>query len=163
MILAGIKGFQRGFVIEAFSLVAFFIGLLVALKLTFPIALRFFGDSQAFWIIALGTFFALFFLMIWAIKGLAVWVKKTIDFTLVGILDNLLGLVLSVIKWLFIFSICIWVMGTLELELPKRWIDESWAYNPIVSIGPVLIEVTSQIIPFFQDVIESMSDPTERI
>ncbi len=160
--MAGIKGYQRGFIIESFSLLAFFVGLFVALKLAFPITAKFFGEHDAFWLIALGVFLALFFLLVWGIKHLAEAVKKVVDFTLVGILDNVLGVLLSVIKWLFILSVSIWVMHSIDMEFPKRWIKDADFYFFIASIAPVLFEVSASILPFFQDVIDSMKETPKR-
>jgi membrane protein required for colicin V production len=162
VILAGIMGYKRGFIIEVFSLLSFFIGLFVALKLTFPIALRFFGASDAFWLIALVIFFAIFAFLVWGIKHLAESIKKIVDFTLVGIVDNLLGVGISIIKWLFIFSVTIWVMNSIDLHLPSRWIKGSDLYFVIASIAPVSFELIGTLLPFFEDILENMQDPPKR-
>lgn len=156
VVLSGIKGYQRGFVIEIFSLLAFFIGLFLALKLTFPIATRFFGDLDAFWIIALVIFLVLFFLTVWLARYFAVSIKKVIDFTPIGILDNLLGVLISVLKWLFIISTTIWVLNSIELYLPIRWIEDSDFYGIVTSLAPIIVETVSAVIPWFRDIMETM-------
>lgn len=155
-------GYRRGFIIEVFSFLAFFIGLFVALKLTFPIALKFFGPSDIFWLIALLIFFAIFAFLVWGIKRLAESIKKIVDFTLIGIIDNLLGVVISIIKWLFIFSVTIWVMNSIDLRLPSRWIKGSDLYFVIASIAPVSFELIATLLPFFEDILENMQDPPKR-
>ena len=162
VILAGIMGYKRGFIIEVFSLLAFFVGLFIALKLTFPIAMRFFGSSDAFWLIALVVFFALFLFLVWAIKHLAESIKKIVDVTLLGVIDNLLGVGISIIKWLFVFSVGIWVMNSIELHLPLRWIKGSDFYFVIASIAPVSFELMGALLPFFEDILENMQDPPKR-
>ena len=162
VVFAGIKGNQRGFIVEVFSLIAFFLGLFLALKLTFPIAMKFFGDSDAFWLIALVIFLSLFFLLIWGIKRLAESIKKVVDFTLAGLVDNILGVVVSIIKWLFIFSVTIWVMNSVDLYLPKTWIRGSDLYYIVASIAPITFELVGGLLPFFEDILENMQDPPKR-
>lgn len=137
-------------------MVAFFVGLVLALKLTFPIALRFFGDSDAFWIIALVIFIVLFFLVVWAARMFAVSIKKIIDFTPVGIIDNILGVAISVVKWLFIVSTLIWVMNSVDMQIPSRWIKHSDLFDVVESISPIIVENVGYAIPWFEDVVESM-------
>ena len=147
---------------EVFSFFAFFIGLFIALKLTFPIAMKFFGDSNAFWLIALFIFIALFGLMVWGIKHLAESIKKVVDFTLAGIVDNIFGVVISIIKWLFIFSVTIWVLSSVDVYLPKKWIRGSDLYFIVASIAPVTFEAIGGLLPFFEDILENMKDTPKR-
>ncbi len=162
VVLAGIKGYQRGFIIEVFSLLAFFIGLFIALKLTFPIAMKFFGSSDAFWLIALVIFIALFLLLVWGIKHLAESIKKVVDFTLAGIIDNLLGVGISIVKWLFIVSVAIWVLNSIDINIPHRWVKGSDLYYLIASIAPLTFEAIGGLLPMFEDVLENMQDPPKR-
>lgn len=163
IVLAGIRGFQRGLVIEVFSLVAFFIGIFVALELSFPLAARFFGDLESFWVIAVVLFFILFFLVVWTAKVLAKSIKKVIDFTPAGIIDNILGVVLSVVKWVFIFSVLLWVSSSADIEFPKKWLQHSDLYEPVAKIAPIITETIGALVPWFQDIYESVGDKTVKI
>jgi membrane protein required for colicin V production len=163
IILAGIKGFRRGFIVETISLLAFFIGLFLALKLAFPIALKFFGQLESFWIIALVIFILVFFTVMWAATWLASAIKKGLEPTIAGTIDSLLGVLISVGKWIFVFSILLWVMDSLEMELPKEWIKNSYLYYPLESLGPWTVELVSSVVPFFRDILDSMDTPPRRI
>lgn len=158
VILAAIKGFQTGFVVEIFSFLAFFIGLFLALKLTFPVAEEYFGDSDAFWLIATVIFLVLMFVVIGIAKFFATSIKKVIDFTPAGILDNLLGAGFSIIKWIFLFSTLLWVMNSVELAFPKRWVDDSRLYELMTRFSPVIVDFVSHYIPWFQDILDTMDD-----
>lgn len=162
VVFAGIKGYRRGFIVEVFSFFAFFIGLFIALKLTFPIAMKFFGDSDAFWLIALFVFICLFGLMLWGIKRLAESIKKVVHFTLAGIVDAIFGVIISIIKWLFIFSVAIWVMNSVDVYLPQKWIKDSNLYFIVVSIAPITFEAIGGLLPFVEDILESMKDIPKR-
>ena len=71
-----VKGYLRGFVVEAFSFFGFFIGLIVALQLTIPVSLRFFAESDYFDIIAILVFIVLFILLGLGIKMAAKLIKN---------------------------------------------------------------------------------------
>ena len=161
--LTGITGYQRGFVVEVFSLLAFFVGLLVALKLSFPLAFRFFGHVEWFWLIAIVIFVVLFFLVVWIAKTFATWLKSLIDFTPAGILDNLLGVILSILKWTFIISITIWVLNSVEFYLPPSWTEHSSLYGVVESVAPIIVENVNVLVPWFQDVLDSMNDEPIRV
>ena len=163
IVLAGIKGFRQGFIVETISFLAFFLGLFLALKLTFPIAMKFFGDVEAFWAIALVIFIVLFFLVMWGAKLLAAGLKKAIDLTFASLIDNLLGVIISILKWIFVLSVIIWVMNSLTIDLPKDWTEDSHLYAPLASLAPWSFEVLSGIIPFFQDILDSMDAPIRRV
>lgn len=100
--------------------------------------------------------------MTWGIKYLAGLIKKVVDFTLVGIIDNLLGVVISVAKSLFIFSVILWVTGSANIYLPSQWIHGSDFYDLVVSIAPVIFEVINGLLPFFGDIFENMQELSKR-
>ena len=163
VVLAGVQGFRRGFLIEFFSLLSFFIGLFLALKLSFPITERFFGDSYGFMVIALISFVIFFFVVVWGARTIATSLKRLIDFTPIGIIDNILGLTLCVVKWLFIFSTTIWVLNSVDLDLPTKWIRHSDFYDVVLSFSPTVVDLVSTTIPWFKDILESMERPRDLI
>jgi membrane protein required for colicin V production len=163
LVIAGIKGFRQGFIVETISFIAFFLGLFLALKLTFPIAMKFFGDVQAFWLIALIIFIALFFLVMWGAKLLASGLKNAIDLTFASLIDNVMGVIVSIFKWVFVLSVILWVFHSLTIEFPEKWTEDSHLYVPLSSLAPWSFEVFSGIIPFFQDILDSMDAPIRRI
>jgi membrane protein required for colicin V production len=163
MVMAGIKGYRQGFIVETISFFAFFLGLFLALKLTFPIAMKFFGDIEAFWVIALVIFVLLFFLVMWGAKLLAAGLKKAIDLTFASLIDNILGVIVSVFKWIFVLSVILWVINSLTIQLPNDWTEGSHIYSPLSSLAPWSFEVLSGIIPYFQDILDNMDAPTRRV
>jgi len=163
LLIAGFSGFRRGFIVEVISLLAFFVGLFLALKLAFPIALRFFGELESFWIIALVIFALVFFLVLYAATALAKAIKAGLEPTLAGTLDSLMGIVIAVVKWIFVASILLWVIDSLEMELPKDWTENSYLYYPLATIAPMIVEWVSTVIPFFHDILDTMDAPPRRV
>ena len=54
------KGYQKGLLVALFSLLAFFLGLFMAIKFTAPISVKFFSESAYFEWIAIAIFIAIF-------------------------------------------------------------------------------------------------------
>ena len=54
--LGAVKGYNKGLIVEVFSLVAFFLGLFIAIEFTTPLSLRFFGDNPMFHVISVAVF-----------------------------------------------------------------------------------------------------------
>lgn len=154
--LGAVKGYLQGLIVEFFSFLAFFVGLFLALELTLPVANRFFGSSAYFEIIAVCVFIGLFILLSMAIKVGAKALKKVVDFTFFGTLDNLAGGIAGILKWAFIISIVFWVLDSVGFEFVERYADDSLIFPYIVPIGPKIFGWLSEILPFFKDLIDSM-------
>lgn len=151
-----IKGYMRGFIVELFSFIAFIVGLLLALELTIPVTNNLFGESGYFEVIAIVVFIALFILLSLAIKMGAKAIKKALDMTIFGTLDNAFGAIAGILKWAFILSIIFWVFESVGFDLVERNADNTLLFPYIVGIGPSVFEWLSYIIPFIQDLIDSM-------
>ncbi len=151
-----VKGYLHGFIVELFSLIAFIVGLLLALELTVPVSKSLFGGSNYFEVIAVITFILLFILLSLAIKMGAKALKKAIDMTVFGTLDNAAGAIAGILKWAFILSIIFWVFESVGFDLAERYADKTVLFPYIVGIGPTVFEWLGYIIPVIQDLIDSM-------
>ena len=154
--LGAVKGYIKGFVVEVFSLLAFFIGLFVAIEFTTPVALIYFGDYEWFHVISIGLFLAIFLVMTIVINLVAKMIKKALDLTFFGTFDNVLGGILGLFKWALIISVVLWMFRAVGISLPKEYVEESFIFPWIAAIGPVTFEWVSALIPFFKDIFDSM-------
>jgi len=152
-----IKGYLRGFIVEIFSFFGFFIGLVLALQLTLPITIRFFSESKYFDLIAVLVFIALFVLLGIGIKAGAKLIKKMVDLTLFGTLDNIVGAVTGIIKWAFLLSVLVWVFDSVGIDFEKR-LSSSTVYSHIKQMGPVVFGWLGGFIPFIQDLVDMLKD-----
>lgn len=156
--LGAFKGYTNGFVVELFSLLAFFIGILLALQLTIPVTIRFFGDSNYFEVISILVFIGLFILLSFLIKAGAKLLKSAIDITPFGILDNIAGAVSGVLKLAVIISVVIWVSSSVGIDFQNAYAKESVIFPYIVDIGPSVFKAIGHLIPVIQDLIDSMDN-----
>ncbi|MEO9872222.1 CvpA family protein [Ekhidna sp.] len=161
IILLGIgtfKGYGRGFIVEIFSFIAFFVGLYLALELTIPVSNELFGGSNYFEIASIFVFIVLFIFLSMAIKVGAKALKNAIDMTLFGSLDNIAGAVIGILKWAFVLSVIFWVFESVGFDLTDRYADETILFPYIVHIAPAVFEWLSYILPFLKDMIDSLEN-----
>ncbi len=154
--LGGIRGFRNGFIVEALSFFAFFIGLFIALEFTIPVTLSLFGSSSFFDLIAIVVFILLFVLLSFLIKLGAKSMKNVVDFTLLGVVDNFFGAVAGVFKSAFIISIIFWVIESVGVDVVDRYSDDTVIFPYIVGMGPTVFEWLSGLIPLIRDLIDTM-------
>ena len=156
--IGGAKGFQQGFVVAVFSFFAFFVGLFIALEFTIPVSLYLFGSSSFFDIGAVVVFIALFILLSFLIKLGAKAMKSMVDFTFFGTLDNALGAVAGVFKSAFVLSVIFWVFDSVGFDLVTRYSDGTVIFPYIVGMGPTVFEWLSGLLPFIEELIDTMKD-----
>ena len=156
--LGAIKGFSKGLIVELFSFLAFFIGLFAAIKLTIPFSTRFFSETDYFQLVTVGVFIALFLVAIILINLAAKALKKAVDLTFLGLFDNVLGALAAIFKWAFIISVVFWVFDSIGLRLPSEHTEESIAYPFVKNIGPKTFQWLSEMLPFIQDMIDSLKN-----
>lgn len=161
-ILGAIKGFVRGFIVELFAFLAFFVGLFVAIELTIPVAHRFFSSSGYFQAFTIIVFVGLFVVAVILINLLAKIIKKALDLTFMGFFDNILGAIAGVFKWAFILSVFFWVFDSIGLRLPLDQADDSLLYPLVQAIGPGTYKWLSGILPFVNDMMDSLKNIGEK-
>ncbi|HCX23215.1 MAG: hypothetical protein CMB80_25385 [Flammeovirgaceae bacterium] len=161
-IIGAIKGYMKGLVVEIFSFLAFFIGLFAAIKLTIPVANHFFNSSDYFQFITIAVFIGLFVVVILVINMIAKALKKVLDLTFLGLFDNILGAIAGIFKWAFIISVFFWVFDSIGLRLTGEQSDGSLIYPFIKHLGPATFELVSKMLPFLQDMIDSLKNISDK-
>lgn len=151
MILAVVKGLGKGFVVAVFSLLAFFIGLAAALKLSAVVAVRLQESTNISgkWLPVI-SFLIVFILVVFLVRIGARWIDKAVQFVWLGWLNRLLGVILYVILYTTIFSIFLFYAVQLKL-IRQDTIDASKVYGYIQPWGPYVINSLGKIVPWFRD------------
>ena len=158
LILGAFKGYKQGLIVEVFSFIAFFLGLFLALEFTIPISMNLFESTSFFDVGAIIVFIALFILLSILIKAAAKAIKKMVDFTFLGTLDNILGSVAGLFKSAFIISVILWVFSSVGFDIVNRYVDDTMVLQYIVPLGPVVFEWASSVIPYVKDLIDTMEN-----
>jgi membrane protein required for colicin V production len=97
------------------------------------------------------AFVIIFILVFVAILLLTKFLKKILDYTLLGSFDNWAGALFGGLKIAFALSLIIWLTKYAKVDLPKNLVDDSFIYPNLVSFAPNLIHYISYVIPF-QDI-----------
>jgi membrane protein required for colicin V production len=151
LILAIIKGYQRGLIVGVFSLVAIIIGLAAAIKLSTVVA-GYIGKAVNIsdtWLPVI-SFAVVFILVVLLIRLGANMLQKTIEIALLGWVNRLGGIILYVVIYLIVFSVVLFYAEQVKLIQPET-IQNSTSYPFIQPWGPRVINGFATIIPFFKD------------
>jgi membrane protein required for colicin V production len=155
-IIGAIKGYMRGLIVEIFSFIAFFAGLFISIKFSVPISRLFFEGSEYSQMLTVGVFIILFVLAVLVVNLVAKMIKKVLDLTFIGFFDNILGALAGIFKWAFIVSVFFWVFDSIGLRFSAELASESMIFPYIQSLGPSTFELLGGLMPFVQDMIDSL-------
>ncbi len=151
MIIACIKGFQRGLVIAIFSVLAFIIGLAAALKLSTVVASYLQGSISvsAKWLPFI-SFIAVFLIVVLAVKWGGKLIERSFQLVLLGWLNRIGGVLIFALLYIIIFSIFLFYAEKLGF-LKTDMIQHSKAYPFLQPWGPQLMDGFGKFIPLFKD------------
>ena len=158
IILAIIKGYQKGLIIAVFSIIAFIIGLAAALKLSAVVAdyLKDSASVSAKWLPFI-AFALVFFVVVLLVRLGAKLIEKTFQAVMLGWLNRIGGIVLYASLYLIILSIFIFYAQKLQLIQPAT-IQASATYKFIQPWGPVIMDNIGRLIPVFKDMFGQLGD-----
>lgn len=157
LIIACIKGFQKGLIIAVFSVVAFVIGLAAALKLSTVVAeyLKTSVNITAKWLPFIS--FALVFIgVIVLVKLGAKLIEKTVQLALLGWVNRIGGILFYATLYLIIFSVFLFYAEKIKL-FQSGSIQSSVTYPYIHNTGPFIINGIGKIIPLFKDMFQDLT------
>jgi membrane protein required for colicin V production len=158
LILAFIKGYQKGLIIAIFSIIAFIVGLAAALKLSTAVAAYLKGSLSvsAKWMPFI-AFAIVFFVVVILIRLGASLVEKTFQAVMLGWVNRIGGIVLYAALYTIILSIFIFYAEKLQLLQPEA-IKNSQTYHFIQPWGPMLMDNFGKLIPVFKDMFTELGN-----
>jgi membrane protein required for colicin V production len=156
MLMAVFKGFSKGLIIAVFSLVAFFIGLIAAMKLSAYVAvwLQSRTGEYSTWMPFIAFVLVMAAVML-LIRFGARLIERAVSFAMLGWLNKLGGIVFYAVMYLVFFSIVLFFakgMGVLTDETVK----DSKTYAFVAPWGPRSIEAIGRIIPVFKGLFDQL-------
>ena len=158
IVIACIKGFQRGLILAVFSIIAFIIGLAAALKLSTVVAdhMKDRISVSMKWLPFISfvlVFFGVVLLVSWGGK----LIEKTFQVVLLGWLNRIGGIIFFATLYIIIFSIFLFYAEKLQLLKPSV-IDSSLTYHFVQPWGLKVIDGFGNIIPIFKDMFAHLED-----
>ena len=157
LLLGAYKGYTKGMLLEIIGILAFFVALVAGfmllnwamdlLQTTIEIS-----DSLLPYV----AFLLLFAAIVIGINLLGKALKKVLDMTLFGTFDSLVGAVIGLFKWALAISVLIWILNTLQVELPSYSLSGSRVYPLLQPFAPMVFSALSDVLPtaenFFQEI-----------
>ncbi|MBL7723243.1 MAG: CvpA family protein [Chitinophagaceae bacterium] len=150
IVLAVIKGFQRGLIIGVFSLVAVIIGLAAAMKLSIVVA-DYIGKAVSVsdeWLPVI-SFAVVFIAVVLLIRLGANAIERTVEIVMLGWVNRLGGILLYAAIYIVVFSVLLFYAEQVDIIRPET-IEKSVTYSFIQPLGPKAIDSMGTIIPLFK-------------
>ena len=157
MLWGAYKGFSKGLLIELSTVLAFILATILGFKLidtVVQLILPYLGPQSYLPVVA---FLLTFVGVLFSITLLAKTVKKVLNLTLLGNLDDLAGAILGIVKWAFILSILLWLVYQSPISIPQKHTQDTVIFPYLVQFGPLIIDKVSTILPYCKDLIASIN------
>ncbi len=142
IIIAAIRGFMKGFIVEVASLVALILGVWGGIHFSHFTAgyiTRVFGwHSEYLWLV---SFFITLLVIIVLVHILGKILDKLVEAMALGFLNHAAGLVFGIIKAVFILSILLVFFDKADTTnhiIPRKDKEKSQVYEPIKSFVPTI-------------------------
>lgn len=158
LLMAVIKGYQKGLIIALFSVIAFVAGIAAALKLSSAAAV-WLGESTnigARWL-PFVSFCLVFIAVVFLVRLGASFIEKAVQFVLLGWLNKTLGILLYLFLYVVIISVFLFYAQKLNL-LSASVINESVTFNYIAPWAPGVINGIGLLLPLFKNMFEELGD-----
>lgn len=153
------RGFKKGFLLEVIAIIAFILAVIGGFKLLhwgMDLLDQYFDISGQ--VLPYIAFVLIFIGIILLINLLGKALKKIIDLTLLGAVDNIAGALLSAIKWAFGLSVILWLSATFDVGIPEDWERESMLYPYLLPFAPAVVDFFSAIVPFAHDLFDTLKE-----
>ncbi len=158
MILAIIKGYQKGLIIALFSIIALVVGLAAALKLSAVVAIYLQHNTTltSRWLPVL-SFALVFFMVVFLVHLGGKLIEKTFEMALMGWMNRLGGMLLYAVLYTIIYSVCLFYADKIN-GFEKATIESSVIYPKVQPLAPKVINGMGNLIPLFKDTFQQLED-----
>jgi membrane protein required for colicin V production len=163
LIMAVIKGWQRGLVIAVFSVIGLIVGIVAAMKLSALVA-EWLKDStsiSAKWLPFI-SFAVVFIGAVLLIRLGANLLESTLEVALLGWANKLGGILLYIIIYTLAYSVLLFYAEQLKF-INAESIQQSVTYAYIQPLGPWVVDGIGKLIPAFKDMFTELEAFFERI
>lgn len=158
LILATIKGYQRGLIVALFSMVGLIVGLAAAMKFSTLVA-GYLGEAVKVseqWL-PLISFAVVFLVVVLLVRWGALLMQKSVQFVMLGWINRLGGILLFAAVYILIFSVVIFYTDQMDLiEVQTKQASVTYPY--VQPWGPKVIEGFGKIIPLFKGMFTELQE-----
>ena len=159
LLLGAYSGFKKGLILELIAIIAFVLAIVGGFKLL-HVGMEYiskmydgFGNLLPF-----VAFLVLFVLILIVVNMIGKILKKVVDWTPLGVLDNLAGALIGIAKWALALSILLWVMSGLNINLPDYLTKNSRVLPLVSGFASQVGDFISTIFPSFDSFIKTLEE-----
>jgi membrane protein required for colicin V production len=151
VVLFFIRGYMRGIILAAFSVIAILLGILCALKLsqTFSAWLLEKGYISSGWV-QIFSYTLLFILVVIVVRLVARLLQKAVEGLMLGMVNRLIGGLLYAFLGLVFWSSLLWIGVRLHIVTPET-VAASKTYPVVKEVAPWFFEQAAKLLPFVKD------------
>jgi len=151
-----IRGYMRGLIVAAFSVMAILLGILCALKLSQSLATWMLekGYTTSGWAPVL-SYILLFTIVVLAVRLLARMIQKAAEGMMLGTVNKLAGGLLYAFLAAVLWSSFLWIGAHLGVFSPEL-ITSSKTYPFLSNLAPGFFGFAGHLLPFAKDVFEKL-------
>lgn len=152
LIVGAVAGYKKGFLSELFTLLGIILGVLAGFKLMGAAMLmldeHYDINEHVLPYVAFGV---VFLIVVIGVTLLGKVFKSSLEKTLLGSVDKLMGGLLGILKTAFMLSVLIWITGSLNIHAPEKFTEDAWLYPTVARFAPAVTGWIGEIFPVFSD------------
>ena len=159
LLFGGYLGYKKGLILELIGILALILAIIGSFKLlneTIRFLSGYFPEYSN--IVPFIAFLGLFIIILILVGLLGRFLKRMIDLTILGSVDNLLGAILGIFKWAFLVSVVLWLFRQIDINVPADLSKGSFIYENISGLAPKVGEFIAAVFPFTEDLFESVAE-----
>jgi membrane protein required for colicin V production len=151
ILLFFIRGYMKGIIVAAFSVIAILLGILCALKLS---------QTFASWLLVndyvstpwaqVVSYLVLFIGVVLLVRMIGKVIEKAVEGILLGTINKLAGGLLYAFLGAVLWSSLLWIGARAQLISPEK-IAESRSYGSLSQLAPWFFQQAGKLLPFVQD------------
>jgi membrane protein required for colicin V production len=151
-------GYQKGIIYSVFSLAAYFIGIIAALKFSY-LAVKFLNGSLNLGPkgMAIVAFILVFILIVILVKVVAWALEQVLKSFSLNLVNQLIGGSIFALISLYILCVLIWFLNKWGV-FPDHQKVTSHVYPYIANLAPTVVEYSGRVIPMFRDAFHDFED-----
>lgn len=155
LIFGAFRGFQKGLLLELIQFFSFFLAIIIGFQTMYVGAGYISPYIQEEGVALFVAFIVIFFGVILLLNLFGRLLKKLLNLTLLGSIDDIAGALIGLLKWALTISIFIWLLSFFNVSLDPEYTDNAKVYPYVASIAPYMVEKLSFILPYFQELFEN--------
>ncbi len=151
------QGFRKGLLQELVAVIALVLGFILGLKLlttVIPVVQQYIGN--AYGLLPFISFLAVFIGVIVGVRFLGIMLKTVLDFTPLGIFDNMLGGLLGGLKFCLALSLLLYVSGLAGVSVSEKTASDSVIYPVVLKATPYALDIMSWLLPFVKGMLSTL-------